>query len=310
MMGLKNTSTFRPFRLRPEPERANGFILIPVLWVLGFLALVTAILTRTVSTDIKASANLLTRAQSEVLSDGIARLAIRYVSNTPRDGAAIGAFSLDGTPANCRAGDSIATIAMASTAGLVDINTATADTLERLFAAIGAPNPAGLAAAVIDFRDPDDEPSPGGAERAEYQAAGLAHGPKNAPFTNAGELDQVLGMTPQLFARARPLITTTSRLLSPDVNLAGPEILAMSFPNDLSNQQRTRYLRITVTIRRANNPRQYTREATLLLENRVRGGFLLKGWERTAFHINRSMNIGELSEALPSCVDRLLLVKS
>ncbi len=312
MMGLKQTSTFRPFRLSPETERANGFILIPVLWVLGFLALVTAILTRTVSTDIKASANLLTRAQSEVLSDGIARLAIRYAVANPIDGANLGAFTLNGTPAHCRVGNSIAAISIASTAGLVDINTATAATLELLFTAIGAPNPAGLAAAVIDFRDPDDVPTPGGAELAEYRAANLTHGPKNAPFITVGELDQVLGMTPELFARARPFVTTVSRLATPDLTLASPEIVAMSFPAELSNQTRTRYLRITVSVRRASNSRQYTREAVLLLEPRVRGGFLLKGWERTALHINQSMNFGEAipSEALPSCVDQLLLVKS
>ena len=305
MMRLNQATIFQRFRPRPQTERSNGFILIPVLWVLGFLALVTAILTRTVATDIKASANLLARTQSEVLSDGLARLAIRYASLTPHDGNSLGAFALDGTPANCSTGKFIATVSIASTVGLIDINTATADTLERLFAGIGAANPAGLAAAVIDFRDPDDEVTPGGAERAEYAAAGLAHSPKNTFFTTAGELDQVLGMTPELFARARPLITTNSRLTTPDVTLASQDLLAMSFPSDLSVQQRTRYLRVTVSVRHANNPRQYTREAILLLENRVRGGFLVKGWERIAQHIGPATARIDAS-SLPGCLDTLL----
>ena len=286
----------------------GGFILIPVLWVLGLMALVTAILTRTVATDVKANANLLYRTQGEVLSDGLAQLAIRYALANPIDGVALGSFTLDGRPVGCSVDRHIAAISIASTAGLVDLNTATLDTLEKLFIGIGAPQPANLAAAVVDFRDPDNEPLPGGAEIAEYEAAGLAHGPKNAPFLNVGELDQVLGMTPELFARARPFITTTSGLLSPDVTLASPDILALGFPADLSNSQRTRYLRITVSVRRVDRTRLYSREAVLLMESRVRGGFLLKGWERVNQHV---ASVGTIdAESLPDCVMGLLAVNN
>ena len=58
----------------------------------------------------------------------------------------------------------------------------------------------------------DDVPSgPHGAESAAYQAAGLGHGPKNAPFETITELDQVLGMTATLLDRLRPLVTVYAR---------------------------------------------------------------------------------------------------
>lgn len=295
------------YALVSRSMRQDGFILIPVLWVLALVALVSAILSRTVATDVKATANMLRRAQLEVLSDGVARLAIRYGLAHTIDGGTLGAFQLDGTPNSCSVGDSVATISIQSTAGLVDLNTATIATLETLFTGIGAPQPANLAAAVVDFRDADDVVTPGGAEAAEYREAGLAHGPKNAAFATVGELDQVLGMTPELMARARPFITTSSGRQTPDVTLAAPELLAMPFPSDLANTQRTRYLRIRVSVRRLDAPRSYTREAVLLLESRVRGGFLVKSWERPGQHIGPTDQVIDAA-GLSACAGSLLLV--
>jgi general secretion pathway protein K len=64
-----------------------------------------------------------------------------------------------------------------------------------------------LAAAIVDFRDEDDVPGVNGAESAAYRAAGLAQGPKNAPFETVTELDQVLGMDLALLNRLRVVAT-------------------------------------------------------------------------------------------------------
>ena len=303
-MELSNGPAAARIDVRAQPaRRERGFILVPVVLILGLLALTTAILTRSVATDVKASANLLTRAEAELLSDGIARLTMRHVLANRIDGRQLGAFSLDGTPLNCTAGNSIATISVNSTAGLIDINTAGQDILEKLFTGIGAPAPQNLAAAVIDFRDPDDVALPGGAEAAEYEAAGLAHRPKNAPFTTVAELDQVLGMTPELYARARPLVTAHG-IASPDPAVSSPDVLALGLPSVLSDLPRTRHVRIRVSVRRLNNPRSYSREAVMLLESRIRGGYMLKSWERSEVSISPSGKIDE--SALPSCASDLL----
>jgi hypothetical protein len=51
-----------------------------------------------------------------------------------------------------------------------------------------------IAARVIGWRDADDVAGPEGAEEADYHAAGLHYGPRNAPFQSVEELRQVLGM--------------------------------------------------------------------------------------------------------------------
>ena len=57
-------------------------------------------------------------------------------------------------------------------------------------------------------RDPDSLTQPaGGAEDADYSAAGLPWGAKDAPFDTVAELEQVMGMRPALFASAERYLT-------------------------------------------------------------------------------------------------------
>ncbi len=53
-----------------------------------------------------------------------------------------------------------------------------------------------LAASIVDWLDPDDEPRTGGAEVDSY--AGLGYRPRNGPLTSLEELLYVIGMTPEI----------------------------------------------------------------------------------------------------------------
>ncbi|WP_045835015.1 type II secretion system protein GspK [Hyphomicrobium sp. 99] len=288
-----------------DDRAESGFILVPVLFTLALLALASIVLTRTVATDMKANANLLGAAEVEELSDGITRLTIRYLLSKSVDIDRLGVFRLNGTPVSCAVGNAVATISVNAVAGLIDINLGPYEVLETLFSHLGADNPKGLAAAVIDFRDGDNETTPGGAEAAEYEAAGVAHGPKNAPFVTVGELDQVLGMTPQVLALARPLVTVHSKHPLPDAALASPEVAALSLPTQLFNRSDTRPIRIRVSVRSSRNAAvSFTREAAIFLEARVPGGFLLKDWQKSEQPVDGSLNFG--SAELDSCVDSVL----
>ena len=67
-----------------------------------------------------------------------------------------------------------------------------------------------LADAIADFRDPDDLPRLHGAEEADYRDAGLAWGPTNAPFQTVEDLQQVLGMTADIYRRVAPDLSVYS----------------------------------------------------------------------------------------------------
>lgn len=93
--------------------------------------------------------------------------------------------------------------------GKVDLNGASPELLHRLLLALEVKEPQAqaIAAAIADFRDPDDLLTPGGAEAADYRAAGLPYGPKNKPFETVSELQRVLGVDQPTYARLRPYVT-------------------------------------------------------------------------------------------------------
>ncbi len=123
-------------------------------------------------------------------------------------------FDFDGTRVDVEVRDETAKI---------DLNAAPPELLQAFFVALGEPRErAGkLAGAIIDWRDPDSLTQPGGgAEDADYAAAGLAWGAKDAPFASVAELEQVLGMRPALFAAAAPHLTVYTGSPTPDPGFA------------------------------------------------------------------------------------------
>ena len=110
-------------------------------------------------------------------------------------------------------------IAVRDEAGKIDLNAANHDLLSKFFVALGEQRDAAdrLAGAIMDWRDPDSLTQPaGGAEDADYAAAGLAWGAKDAQFETVAELEQVLGMRPALFAAAAQHLTVYSGSATPD----------------------------------------------------------------------------------------------
>lgn len=110
-------------------------------------------------------------------------------------------------------------IAVRDEAGKIDLNAANHDLLSKFFVALGEQRDAAdrMAGAIMDWRDPDSLTQPaGGAEDADYAAAGLAWGAKDAQFETVAELEQVLGMRPALFAAAAQHLTVYSGSATPD----------------------------------------------------------------------------------------------
>lgn len=111
----------------------------------------------------------------------------------------------------------------------LDLNRASEEQLHRLFAAlrVDAAHADRAVAAILDWRDGDDLPRLHGAERDDYLRIGAAVLPANGPFTNVGELTQVIGVTQPIFERVRPYLTTVGSGIV-NVNVAErPVLLAL-----------------------------------------------------------------------------------
>ena len=88
-------------------------------------------------------------------------------------------------PAEC-------TIAFEAAGTRLDVNAASEEMLQRLFAGLGYAADADLAAALADWRDSDDVAHPAGAER-DWYAAARRELPRNGPLADIRELARVRG---------------------------------------------------------------------------------------------------------------------
>jgi|GEM_PF-418778 len=114
---------------------------------------------------------------------------------------------------------------------LLNLNTADAEMLTGFFAqGLGLDFALAdrLAQTISDWRDEDDIPRVGGAERDDYLHAASPLLPPNRSFTNLEELQYVLGMTPEIFEAARPYLTLQN---SGRINVnAAPEAVLLALP--------------------------------------------------------------------------------
>ena len=87
-----------------------------------------------------------------------------------------------------------------------------------------------IAQAILDWRDPDHRTRPRGAEDQEYQEAGRPYGARDGLFESIDELQQVLGISPELYRRLAPDITVDCLNAGVEPLAASPAVLA-AIPN-------------------------------------------------------------------------------
>ena len=204
--------------------RAQGAALVLVLWLTMLLA--TLIVAFTLSAGVESM-------QGKVLSKGaaaqeIARAGVEYALVRVGQTDPAVQWLPDGRLYLWDYAGSMVAIRIVDETGKVDLNQAEAPLLSALVRAVGG-DPAKadqLAAAILDWRDSDPLTQPaGGAEDPDYAAAGLPYGAKDAPFESVAEVEQVLGMTPELYARLEPSLTLFSGRPQPDPGYAQAQVL-------------------------------------------------------------------------------------
>lgn len=182
----------RPTPRRIGPPKTRGLALITVLWLISLLTvLATAVLAITRNHG-RIAARAAQIIAAETLADSAIRLTLLQI-NAPLNDERPFAFSARWP---LRLFDQTVNIRVEREAGRVDLNATDASLLAAVFTA-GGINPErsrSFASRIIDWRDADDQPGPGGAEIEDYQRANLSYGPRNSPFESVGELRQVLGL--------------------------------------------------------------------------------------------------------------------
>jgi general secretion pathway protein K len=213
--------------MRRRGER--GVALVVVLWTVMLLTVIAGNFVFAMRTETSVVRNAVSSAQAEAMANGAVH---RALYETFKPVADVNTWKADGRERQWEKDGAKIKVVMMDESGKIDINTSSDALLKGLLLTVGvdATKAAQLLDAILDWRDVDSLPRPNGAERDAYQAAGLKYEPANAPFEAVEQLQQVLGMTPDIYTRLAPLITVHSR--QPGINtLVAPRGVLMAIPD-------------------------------------------------------------------------------
>lgn len=210
-----------PHRVPSLRQRGVAFLL--VLWVIAMLSVLLASFALIARTELVQARHLFDTAQARYAAEAGLDLAVYEL----RKGDPASRWVGDGRPYSFGFGNADVEVKITDDSGKIDINTPNEQTLRNLFASRGldAERAQALAAAILDWTDPDDDTRINGAEIAQYKSAGLSYGPRNAPFDTVTELQQVLGMNYELFRQIEPALTIYSGQGAPNLAYAPLEAL-------------------------------------------------------------------------------------
>lgn len=305
--------------------RSRGFALILTIWAIGLIALLALPYITSARLRLQAGGNIAAAAKAELLAEAAVNLALlTLVGNS---GDATKDMRFDGAPTFCRLReDAIAAVSIESEAGKLDINAASPALIAKTLAGLGAARDeaATLAAAILSYRSARANAL--SIEDGEYHAAGRPFGPRKALFLSALEIDQVIGVSPELAARLQPFLTVHGFLPEPDLATSPPALFAARtnataaevdrlierpFPNDLDRRAWPRRLAgvTAILIRAETRTRQgasFVREA---LVGRLSGGtgdvaFQVIEWRTGASRFRDELqerSNGGLTANLPPC---------
>ncbi len=201
-------------------RRQRGFAVLLVMSMAALLALLGTKLTAAGRTEAQIARNLRDAAEAEAAADGAIAEALFHLQATGPQG-----WGVDGRVHRFQVGAAAVEVRLESETGRLNPNTAPVAVLASLLRQIGlAPDAAGkLAGAIFDWHTQGSLSVAGGTKEAAYRAAGRTNGPTGRPFETVGELELVLGMTPQILARLRPLLSVYNEA-GVDARFASPEL--------------------------------------------------------------------------------------
>jgi len=205
-------------------RRQRGIALLLVTWLTMLLAAVVGAFALTAQME-KLQGRTLSRG---VVAEQAARAGVEYALTRLAESDPKQRWQPDGRPYDWAFGGAHVRIEVVDESGKVDLNAADVDLLGRLFTVVGVnqADAGAIAAAIADWRDSDDLTQPqGGAEDPAYASAGLPWGAKDAPFDTVAEVEQVLGMTPEIYPKVAPLLTVYSGQGRPDPQFAAAPVL-------------------------------------------------------------------------------------
>ncbi len=209
----------------------RGIALLVVLGLVIFLSLIALPFSESQRLSTQMTANALMIAKLQAAADGAVH---RMLFELARPRAADATLALAQWKANgmthemTENGFQIA-VSARNEAAKIDLNFAAEALLKNVFASAGVAeeDAVNIVAAVKDWTDADNLKRPNGAEADDYRASGKKTVPSNDFFIAIEELQNVMGVTPQIFSAVAPYLTVQSRSAGVDPMTASGALLSM-----------------------------------------------------------------------------------
>jgi len=230
---VKSSRTYsRSKDIKSHQVKTNqkGMALVIVLWVLSLMTIMAGSFALSMRREASIVSGVKNNAQAIAIAEsGIAIAEMMLLNTDPAK-----RWRADGNIYQIDAEDSRVRIRILSESGKIDLNAADEKALEALMT--HAPinenskedpveHTAKLTGAILDWRDADDLVHINGAEKKEYQDAGLKYQPRNRPFQTVEELQMVMGMDEPTFKWIEPLVTVYSGQQQSALQTASKEVL-------------------------------------------------------------------------------------
>jgi general secretion pathway protein K len=203
--------------------KQKGMALVLVLWVLSILIIMAGSFALSMRRESSIVAVIKNNARAMAIAEsGIALAETMLLNPDPNK-----AWRAEGNIYEINASDATIRVRLFSEVGKIDINKANQSVLQSLmtFAPVNTDQQNKLANAILDWRDADDLVHIDGAEKEEYQQAGLNYQPSNKPFESTEELQLILGMNKSVLSWLEPLVTVYSKQPQVTMTLASREVL-------------------------------------------------------------------------------------
>lgn len=208
----------------PRPlARNRGVAFVLVLWVIATLSILLGSFAMITRTENLQARHLFDTTRARYAAEAGLNLAVYELRKNDQ----LQRWIADGRAYTFQFDEAQVEVRLTDDSGKIDINTAKDEILASLFMRSGVEEEqaVALAAAIEDWRDPDDLETPNGAEADAYRAADLSYEPANEPFNTVSELQQVLGMSYALYEKVEPAITLYSGRGDPNLAYAPLEAL-------------------------------------------------------------------------------------
>ncbi len=203
--------------------KQSGLAMVIVLWVISLLTIMAGSFALTMRRETTVISAVKDNAVLSALAETGLTLAqqMLYINDPDKRWVADGRiYQLNYQDADIR-------VRLFSESGKININKADEVLLTKMMASmeLEMDQQQAVVSAILDWRDEDDLVRLNGAEKDQYEQAGLAYQPSNNEFQRVDELRMVLGISNDIYQQIQPLLTVYSNQAEVDLDVASKEVM-------------------------------------------------------------------------------------